>query len=138
MGRGLSDQQKTILRVAYQGRLRRMEIRIVGPEIDALVPELLAACFGWEPRSPFRRPWREAGEDCERLNAGQHFFSRESIGRDTYNAARASMSRALRRLAARGLLEVEQGLYCGWTGVWLTEAGLRVAEELPPSATVPR
>ncbi len=80
---------------------------------DVWACEVLERAFGFEPehRSPVR--W------------GQHLrFSEVRIGKARYNAARASVARAFKRLADRGLVVHGYGWVC------LTVDGLALAEEL--------
>jgi hypothetical protein len=83
MGRGLSGLQRYILReTARRERLHPADI--------------LAGFFGW----PTLGPLRPEGERCRGLN-----FDREEVGPERYNASMASLSRAIRRLEDRGLIE---------------------------------
>lgn len=103
MGRGLSDLQKTILRLALK-------------EGEVTQAMILHAHYGWEPK-----------EDClnvsteERLLRGYGQIFSTSI--ENYQAATVAASRAVTRLRQRGLVEG------GWK-VTLTEAGSKAAESI--------
>jgi hypothetical protein len=77
--------------------------------------EILEGYFGFRPAEPIRR-----GDGW--INHG-HLFEPRRIGIRRYNKARASLSRACRRLKARGLVECVQGAYCLWAAVELTDKG---------------
>jgi hypothetical protein len=97
-------------------------------------------------------PWREiaAGHEAghvvvawyygasEPLHSkpGSHRFDREQIGRDRYGAAHASVSRAVRRLEARGLVERYAGTVIRWAGLRLTDAGFEAAPVLDHQQTL--
>lgn len=150
MGRGLSDLQKDLLRMAYQHRLRwdeDMAIQVgamvyvanmyplnmsdgnpdprqrkVKIPDDLHVYEAMVALFDCVEKNPnvTRVP---SGRRMNRFG-GQH-VSVEKTGRSRYRAASASISRALARLEQRGLV----------TRVWpsaitLTDQGLEAAKGL--------
>ena len=96
MGRGLSDQQKAILRIAARkgegGRLR--------------ISEVLTEVYGLASRQ--RDPSKR----------GHHFETTAQV-----HAARSAVSRALERLEARGLVE-KRWFMLGGQPVWaLADAG---------------
>jgi hypothetical protein len=91
MGRGLSDLQRWILRQVYErGTISNTEI--------------CQDYFGWPEREPIYRvregPWGDPILQCIR-GAG---FSPERIGRRHYHVVTVTISRAIHRLARRGLV----------------------------------
>ena len=129
MGRGLSELQRAILALAYRNRLDRLEHAKTGDEvytrgvysIDLYYAEVLREHFGWEVRGYSWRPERES-----RPCWGQSFSMRE-IGERRYRSAQASLSRAVLRLEARGLVERRHHYLAGLD---LTERGVDVARSL--------
>jgi hypothetical protein len=133
MGRGLSELQVTILALAYrnyQARMERMatleagsiEYRVLTegvPSVDLYHPEVLREHFGFEVQSDWWTP--ELGE---RPTGGQN-FSMQRIGERRYRSAQSSLSRAVVRLEARGLVERRSGHPAGLN---LTERGVEEAE----------
>jgi DNA-binding MarR family transcriptional regulator len=65
-----------------------------------------------------------------RSHPGSHRFDLEEIGAGRYDAAQASVSRAARRLEARGLVERYVGAVSRWAGLRLTVAGFEAAPVL--------
>jgi hypothetical protein len=101
------------------GQLRKIPTMSNGVVIrdsraDLYVSEILQGYFGWKPLSPIRM---EGGE----RNIGYH-FSRRRIGEATYRKVMATLSRSIRRLEERGLVEYVKG-YCAWTAVVITATG---------------
>jgi hypothetical protein len=136
VGRGLSTLQKTILRTAYRGYSRRQgKNRQTGA--DAYYAEILHEHYGWQPvLGPLRSKGDAAAaaeEDGCSFHHGPH-FDREQIGHKPYKAAQAALSRAVLRLVRRGLVDARQGARSRWSGVNLTEAGVKEARRLcgPP------
>jgi hypothetical protein len=133
MGRGLSELQATILVLAYrnhQARMERMATLEEGsyeylvltegvPSVDLYYPELLREHFGFEVRSHWWSP--ELGG---RPTGGQN-FPMQKIGERRYRSAQSSLSRAVARLEARGLVERRRGHTAGLN---LTERGVEEAE----------
>lgn len=131
MGRGLSELQKTILRIAT--RNRRAENRGVTSEqgADAYYAEVLAESSGWTPdRAPLRYGPRYGRYAGLRAPGGQH-FRKSLIGDKSYNAAHAALSRAARRLEARGLVQRRRGANSRWSGVSLTPSGASLTASHP-------
>jgi len=138
MGRGLSDLQKDILRICLrngknkaEGEHRReaeKELAKLGIPAAVLPSEPLAVeCYYREVLvEHFGFPTR-----CRnlRLHPGDQVFDVRRIGRERYGAAQASLSRAVGRLEARGLVTVYTGARSHWTGCSLTEEGRKVAEK---------
>ncbi|MCA1717285.1 MAG: hypothetical protein LC781_10785 [Actinobacteria bacterium] len=126
MGRGLSELQKTVLRLAHENRERGTGARPLpdGGQLgtDVKYPEVLEAYFGWEPDS--------------RPRSSRYFdFSKKDIGEKAYRSARASLSRGFSRLEARGLIVRTHGaMAAGWTGADLTEEGANEAAKLAARA----
>ena len=135
MGRGLSELQQSILRLAYRNRRERLakiaESEAGGHEhavltrgvgsVDLYFPEVLREHFGWDVHSIWWSP-----ERGERPRWGQSFSMRQ-IGERRYHSAHSSLSRAVVRLEARGL--VERRYHC-LTGLDLTDQGVEEAEKL--------
>jgi hypothetical protein len=70
---------------------------------------------------------RKSSQDPE---PGSNHFDREEIGRSRYDTAHASLSRAVRRLEARGLATRYTGAGSRWSGLRLTDAGFEAAPVL--------
>jgi len=106
MGRGLSDLQKVLLQKAnakheeWAGRDSLSQVLFFS--------EALKHCFGWT---------KKAGR-----------FPRKDIGAAQYNKAMATISRSVRRLEARGLVQKHKGSY--WTGFKITPEGQDVLRSL--------
>ncbi len=129
MGRGLSDLQKAILRIA----LRQQEahaaeaaglVASFGREpsaygCDVQHKDVLAEHFGFQKRKAKMFSFEEPDR-----------FDRQAIGPAIYNRAEAALSRAIVRLESRGLVHRAQGAVARWSGATLTDEGLRVAREL--------
>jgi len=115
MARGLSDFQKRILVLAYEKREQKVS--------HLLTAEVLASVYQWPIRE---RGWPFKSE----IQHGRQNFSRQAIGPGRYEAARASVSKAFRRLEARGLVVRLVGAMALWAGVSLTEEGVRVAQKI--------
>ncbi len=119
MGRGLSDLQKTILRLA----LRNRNVGDGGGPtwgVDVLHSEVLVEHFGWHGET--RNQWGN------RIQGG-NIFDRLAIGPKAYASARAALSRAVARLEQRGLAVAVHGV-TRWAGATLTDAGVALAEQL--------
>lgn len=65
------------------------------------------------------------------LGLGYQIFDPDRIGRGRYNAAQAAVSRAAKRLQARGFVECVAGSISHWAGIVLTESGIAA---IPASA----
>jgi hypothetical protein len=119
---GLSPLQRTILVLAYNNWER--EGRTTQSEgCDCYYYEVLERVWRFENR------W--ASVSRERMPTRWHFGLRQ-IPYPRYNAALASLSRAVRRLAQRGLVTRHRGKSARgtWAGVKLTTTGLPVATRL--------
>lgn len=123
MGRGLSELQRTILRLALVARRKpppdqswlppKLREQLPPPSPEPLrLAEVLIRHWGWQPI-----PGRTSYDGAPK-------FDPEQIGRRRYNAARASLARAVRRLRERNLIRRSAA------GIHLTDAGLPVAERL--------
>lgn len=142
MGRGLSDLQRTILRLAYENRQAPPEPdrqpewakAMFGPAqsngIDVYYSEILVNGFGF----PLRR-WRRDEGLSDRTVARRRFtgqkFAMTEIGNKRYASAQAAVSRAFARLERRGFVELYSGAYARWSGAKLTDAGVEIAKSLP-------
>lgn len=107
-GKKLSALQQTILRLAHRNHLAGKD--------RLYYHEILHEHFGFklEPEATLDR---------------QH-FSRSRIGRKRYASAQASLSRAVRRLRDRGLVEAIAGLYARRVAVRLTKLGIETVETI--------
>jgi hypothetical protein len=115
MGRGLSPLQRWILRKAATHGV-------------VYYPEILVEYFGWEPRQSLHRfgegsfswwtderlqkpsyhsdhPIWEGHQVGDMVGDGAHYFDRQIIGYERYRTTLASLSRSVRRLQKRGLLD---------------------------------
>jgi hypothetical protein len=125
MGRGLSDLQRFLLRRASEQ-----------PYLS--YAEVLADYFGWEPRVPLPR---HAGVDPlippdDLQGPSTRYFDPDHIGRPRYQRTIAALSRACRRLEARGFVWGVGGRYGHWHGVEITEAGrARLAADVAIATT---
>ena len=103
MGRGLSPLQRWILQKTSERGL-------------LYYAEICAEFYGWplahhiyrygDGSHPRQQPREEEGERQGGLIPfGGQYFSRQAIGLHEYRRVRATVSRAVKRLASRGLLE---------------------------------
>jgi hypothetical protein len=117
MGRGLSPLQTTILGLAYTTDLTFIRGRVHTQGV-------YKALYGWEPVSVRYEP--PQGSPYRRL-----VWDVETIGAATFNRKAAAVSRALRRLVARGLLKPKARRKYSRELAWeLTPAGVKVAQQL--------
>jgi hypothetical protein len=143
MGRGLSKLQRFIVtEAARRDRLYYADV--------------LHHYYGFPPRRPLRyekitrrtkyingysspdndaSSWEDGG--TLRFVRSQKFQS-ETIGERRYHAAHAALSRACRRLEARGLVTWLRGTFSHWAGVEITDKGreslsVNLAVNVPPS-----
>ena len=127
MGRGISDLQKSVLRIAYRNRVREFCLPEcepgVKPPCEALRTEVLIEHFGFAQigkGSPRRRadgwgwPWH-----------GQ-WIRKSAVGHRRYVSAHASLSRSTLRLVRRGLITEDP-----W-GYNLTDEGVRLCAAMFP------
>ncbi len=144
MPRGLSDLQKKILVIAYgrrqdrdldsecrEGEERVAKLGFAGaykPAPDVYYPELLVEVWGFphERLFPAERV-AKFGESVQGSGWWGQYFDRDAIGREEYNRATTTLWRAVKRLEKRGLVV---RAYYGKPGVFLTDEGIRIAEEL--------
>ena len=119
MGRGLSTLQRTILRLALTNRARGVQ------GVHVTYAEVLTAHWGWTPVGRLR--FAEGHELAGSPDSG-HLF--RGVPPAERNRAYAALSRSMRRLEQRGLVTVWGGEDARWTGVHLTAAGTRAAEQL--------
>ena len=117
MGRGLSSLQRFILVRALNNELERLSQ-------SAMHRQTLVEYYGFpEKIDPYYgTPVPPLGTNDPRFDCFGQYFNVQAIGKRRYRAAQAAVSRALRRLEARGLVE-------GWPHK-LTEAGVAVAIEV--------
>ena len=126
MARGLSPLQQQILTLAWE---REQAIPNTRNARHWLFPQMsYTQIYHWPvTHSAAAIPWdREHGLA---LHQSLH-FQPDVIGSPRYHATMVTVSRALGRLAARGLLtrrRVKWGLAWG-----LTDAGRTIAQQLPP------
>jgi hypothetical protein len=123
MARGLSDQQKNILIMAYS---RRLEAEAEGTYLsryygcDLLAAHVLEGYYGWKKSGVYNY-----------IAYGGHNFVRVTIGRSKYNSTRSKLSSTFRKLQYRGLVTLSYGNeYSSWSGINLTEEGIEKAKEL--------
>lgn len=134
MGRGLSDLQRSILMLAAQNRFGRARQREGAIErLDLTPAEVYVTVFGWDYDVRERRR-SQAERASER---GKHFISRE-IGVNQYNCVRASVCRAFERLRKRGYVERWAGAWSKWSGIVLTDEGLKIAGAMLAAGELPR
>jgi len=124
---GLSKLQKQILGLALRNRESKDGHENSFCDLDVFTPEILEQVYRFpvEERSNFFGTRVSTRKDPTR----QH-FDLAVIGRARYNAAQAAVSRALRRLEERGLVERQAGAYAAWCGANLTPEGVRTAQRL--------
>lgn len=132
MGRGLSELQKGILRLAYQNRLEIQAVLESSPgearwisQEDVYPHLVLGELYGFSEHT-VTDDWTGKPQDWSRLRHYRHKqkFDRDKIGHARYGSATSATKKALERLEKRGLL-----IQAGW-GYRLTETGLAVAESL--------
>jgi hypothetical protein len=80
--------------------------------------------------SYFGFPMRRHTDEPLHSLPGARRFEREAIGRVRYDAARAAVSRAFRRLEARGLAELYVMVGGRRAGLRLTDAAVEAASKL--------
>jgi len=126
VGRGLSELQKTILRLGNENRVREHR-PTGGGGADVYRSEVLAEVYGFESR--FARDDEGAAQTARRHFARQQFWPAD-VGESRYIAGSAAVCRAMKRLEDRGLVVLMQGTFARWAGADLTEAGVAEAERL--------
>ncbi len=109
MGKGLSELQKYILKIAYRNRGR------ISKWGDVKNCEILIEVYNFPAHSP--RPSYTAGTP--------QIFNRQEIGMNRYRSASVSVVKAFDRLAKRGLTHRKHSY-----GVILTLKGAKVAKTL--------
>ena len=112
MARGLSDLQKMILKLAHERRMRGQKTG----SCDVCTTQLLMDIYDW----PLA---------CDCFSVAAHNFDRNEIGQRDYDQAMVTVSRAVRRLEARGLVTRFKSCHA-WSGISLTPAGIQASEEL--------
>jgi hypothetical protein len=116
MGRGLSPEQRRIL-ISAAG---------ASPPgtpsgVDLLIRDAIEACY------PSLRYLRDA--QGKPPSAGSNYWPEQT---PELKRAKASVSRAIRRLEQRGLVERLMGAVSRWGGLKLTDEGRLIAEKLRP------
>jgi hypothetical protein len=122
MGRGLSELQKTILRRALSNKEREGRSFDEESGADVFVNEIAADAFGWDLPAHFY--------DSPKGERWSHYFKSLQYSDEERNRVHAATSRALKRLAARGLGYVAHGAHRRWCGFNLTPAGVEAAKLL--------
>lgn len=106
MARGLSKLQQAILLLGFLNRAKP-----VGQECQFTRREVLQLYYGWQPcRQSVRRSSR--------------VFRRDQVGLAKYQAAQVSLTKAIKRLAKRGLVDYTPHR------MTVTSAGIRVIEAM--------
>ena len=95
-------------------------------------------CSPSAPPSGSKEPggrWIDPAGEAKRIreNPGNQWFKRGAINSKGYNDAQASLSRAVKRLEARGLVVSHQDSDSRWAGIRLTDDGRTLASELDAS-----
>ncbi len=121
----LSRLQRWILSAAYGNRCADP----AADDPDLYYHEILAGYFGFPVRWNADKPLH--------LSPGPHHFDRAAIGHARCHAAEVSISRAVRRLEARGLVERREAAHGRWAGLRLADVAVEAASTLGP-ATVKR
>lgn len=111
MGRGLSELQQFILKKA-------------GRDGDIAPPDILEDFFGWKKT---RIPCRPGG----------HRFSPPEIGTERYHKTMVTLSRSIRRLECRGLVQRHAAAWGNRFCLRLTAAGKRWLGRVRPDGTAP-
>jgi hypothetical protein len=122
MARGLSPLQQQILRLAWERDTARH-----GPYCLLFPHDIFARLYGWPVTHGTTDPDRQDGLA---LGAAWH-FQPSVIGPERYHRAMVVVSRALKRLDARGLLVPIRWDCGGWFvhGWGLTDEGLATAQQ---------
>lgn len=123
VSRGLSELQKFILARALANC--EVEGRVSSPpgyNADLYEHEVLAEFFGLPVANQAVWRWPTYQTRLASLGKGQGVIDRRAVGAARYNSARASLSRAVARLKARGLVTTRPFMYAR-VGVDLTAAG---------------
>jgi hypothetical protein len=111
MGKGLSELQKNILKLAYRNRCRRSGTG------DTTNSEVLIEVYNFPAHPP--GPWHTSGQ-------AQIFYLAEIVV-NRYRSGSVSVAKAFNRLAKRDLA------FRGYShGIILTEEGTRTANTLSP------
>ena len=115
----LSRLQRYILDAARENRAA--EVRQAGDpsQADLYYHEVLTGYFSFPVHWYAGRPLRS--------DPGSHYFDRQAIGGARYDAAQASLSRAVQCLEARGLVERYVSPLSWWSGLKLTDAAVQAA-----------
>jgi hypothetical protein len=137
MGRGLSELQKAILRRALANQKAEGRSLDESRFADVLRAEVLADYWGWPmpPRGDGDR-YRTNMEGLQERHIGGRLYSPRQIGEKRYGSAQTALTRAMNRLADRGLMTLVQGRFSHWSGANLTENGVRVATTLSVNCRV--
>lgn len=129
MARGLSELQRAILGMALANRQAEGRDGKAHSGADVTHAEVLASVYGWTPdKSDLRySDSYSVKEHAGKRRYGGHKFRKSVFCPGEYNAARASVSRAFKRLEERGLLDRVNGVFAWWAGGNLTQPGADVA-----------
>jgi hypothetical protein len=119
----LSKLQRWMVARAYRNRIAEKRGG-TGQGADLFYKEVLASFYDFEYEH-FNPEY-----DDLRRSFGHKRFDPEVIGRSRYNAASAAISRAVARLAKRGLVTQVCGAVSHWAGIELTELGVVLAERV--------
>ena len=113
----LSALQRSILRLALRNRIAENRTDD-SSGADCYYSEIMFEHFGFPPERA----------DHLREHPGSPQFDPHAIGERRYASASAAISRAAKRLEARGLVTCVTG-WPGWSGVSLTPTGIQAAKK---------
>jgi len=135
MGRGLSELQRSILRLALHNRTAEGLKPILesgsSDGADIYAWEVLESSYGFGKhlRATTRYGSQYGDRAGHRKPGGEALFSRSAIGASRYKAAHVAVTKAFRRLEERGL--VKRFIFGGKAaGLKLTADGVEMAEQL--------
>jgi hypothetical protein len=117
--------------------LQRFILRRTGAQHRLYYAEVFVDYFGWQPVGPWAALHRHVGELA---NPGGQRFSRDAIGPARYHSNQTVLSRACRRLVARGLITWVDNARGQWAAVAITDAGRAwlAADAMPTANGAPR
>ena len=116
MGRGLSELQKRILKLAYTNATTPKDCteRLYNYQIFEHI-------YGWVP--------------TPRAGTGSPKFNPDEIGHNAYRSAKVVVHKACRRLESRGVVIIVEASCSHWVGIALTDAGRELTANLVVEST---